>query len=143
MKQLSVELEAALAHFDIKIASLIQGSIEIVPAGLHKGIFVRKFFQRALEKRGGKYPPFVMIVGDELSDDCMHKALYKEIATASPGAAVHEMKAFTINVGKRETPADLYAHNVQDVENMIVSLANSSQKSSELVMQTEIQYVET
>ena len=143
MQQLSVELEAALAHYDIKIASLIQGSIEIVPAALNKGIFVRKFFQRALEKRGGKFPPFVMIVGDELSDDCMHRALYKEIATASSGAGVHGMKAFTINVGKRETPADLYAHNVQDIENLIVNLASSSERSSEMVMQTEIQYVDT
>ena len=55
MQQLSVELEAALAHYDIKIASLIQGSIEIVPAALNKGIFVRKFFQRALEKRVGSF----------------------------------------------------------------------------------------
>ena len=41
-KQLSVELEAALAHFDIKITSQIQGSIEIVPRALDKGIFVKK-----------------------------------------------------------------------------------------------------
>jgi trehalose 6-phosphate synthase/phosphatase len=149
MTQLTVELEAALAHFDIKIASQIQGSIEIVPSALDKGIFVRKFLRRALEKRGGKYPPFVMIVGDEASDDLMHKALYKEIATASPAAAVHEMKAFTINVGKRETPADLYAYNVQDVENMIVNLATATQNGNgaseeiDMVMHNQILHVET
>ena len=151
-KQLSVELEAALAHFDIKITSQIQGSIEIVPRALDKGIFVKKFIRRALEKRGGKYPPFVMIVGDEISDDFMHKALYKEIATSSPAAAVKDMKAFTINVGKRETPADLYAYNVQDVENMIVHLADVTterqqqqrlEEEKEPVMRTQIAHVET
>ena len=144
-KQLTVELEAALAHFDIKIASQIQGSIEIVPRALDKGIFVKKFIRRALDKRAGKYPSFVMIVGDELSDDLMHKALYKEIATSSPAAAVKDMKAFTINVGKRETPADLYAYNVQDVENMIVQLADATRKqqSEEIVMQTHVDRIET
>ena len=86
-----------------------------------------------------------MIVGDELSDDFMHKAFYKEIATSSPAAAVKDMKAFTINVGKRETPADLYAYNVQDVENMIVHLADATrkQRSKEIVMQTHVDRTET
>ena len=93
-----------------------------------------------------------MIVGDEISDDFMHKALYKEIATSSPAAAVKDMKAFTINVGKRETPADLYAYNVQDVENMIVHLADVTterqqqqrlEEEKEPVMRTQIAHVET
>ena len=90
-----------------------------------------------------------MLVGDDASDDLMHKALYKEIATASPAAAVHEMKAFTINVGKRETPADLYAYNVQDVENMIVNLATATQNGNgaseeiDMVMHNQILHVET
>jgi len=70
-EQLQIELEAALANFDVKIVSQIQGSIEIVPSALNKGIFARKFILRALEKRAGKFPPFCMVVGDEVSDDLM------------------------------------------------------------------------
>ena len=33
---LQLELEAALARFDVKVASLIQGSLEVVPRTLHK-----------------------------------------------------------------------------------------------------------
>lgn len=70
-EQLKVELEAALANFDVKVVSQIQGSIEIVPSALNKGIFAKKFILRALEQRGGQFPPFCMIIGDEVSDDYM------------------------------------------------------------------------
>lgn len=70
-EQLQVELEAALANYDVKIVSQIQGSIEIVPSALNKGIFAKKFLLRALEKRAGQFPPFCMVVGDEVSDDFM------------------------------------------------------------------------
>ena len=33
---LQLELEAALAKFDVKVASLIQSSLEVVPRTLHK-----------------------------------------------------------------------------------------------------------
>jgi trehalose-6-phosphatase len=124
VKLLTIELEAALANFDVKIVSQIQGSIEIVPSALHKGIFVKKFIHRVLEKRGGKFPPFCMIMGDETSDDYMHVALHKHISRAKVSACVGDMKAFTVNVGRRQTPADLYAYNVTDVEELISRLSD-------------------
>ena len=70
-EQLKVELEAALANYDVKVVSQIQGSIEIVPSQLNKGVFAKKFISKALEKRGGQFPPFLMIAGDDISDDDM------------------------------------------------------------------------
>lgn len=94
-EQLTVELEAALANFDVKIVSQIQGSIEIVPSALNKGIFVKKFIHRSLERRGGKFPPFCMVVSDGVSGDSMMTALHKEIGRSPPAASVDTMKAFT------------------------------------------------
>jgi len=37
------------------------------------------------------------------------KALYKEIGRAAPSSAVSDMRAFTVCVGRRATPADYYA----------------------------------
>ena len=53
---IQVELEASLANYDVMVTSLIQGSIEIAPRALHKGIFAKKFIARALGQRAGRLP---------------------------------------------------------------------------------------
>lgn len=124
--QLKVELEASLAMHDVKITSMIQGSIEVVPRQLHKGVMVRKLMERLNAKRAGKMPAFVMIMGDEESDDMMYEELYQIIGASAPAAHGTDMKAFTINVGKRVTPAKLYMNDVQDVECLLDALASSA-----------------
>jgi trehalose 6-phosphate synthase/phosphatase len=111
-EQLRLELEASLAKFDIKVTSQIQGSIEIVPKPLDKGIFVLLFLQRVMDLRGGMFPVMTTVIGDESSDDLMHTALYRQAACSSPGSHPKGMKLFTLTVGKRESPADLYVNEV-------------------------------
>ena len=43
----------------------------MVPRTLHKGLLVEPLLQRVMEQRGGRLPGFVLIVGDEESDDKM------------------------------------------------------------------------
>eukprot|EP01038_Epipyxis_sp_PR26KG_P011996 gene11996-16059_t len=123
--QLKVELEASLANYDVKIVSLIQGSIEVVPKSLDKGIMVKSLLSKVVEKRGGKLPLVSVIIGDEESDDKMFEALYDFIAASDPRADVKRMNAFTICVGKRKTPARFFVNDVKDVESLLSSLAES------------------
>jgi trehalose 6-phosphate synthase/phosphatase len=69
--QLAVELEASLAHFDIVVSSQIQGSIEIVPKALHKGLVAKMFLERVVARRAGKLPQFALVIGDSSVDDYM------------------------------------------------------------------------
>lgn len=68
-----MELEASLANFDVTIRSQIQGSIEIVPRMLDKGIMVKKFMERVVARRAGKLPAFATVIGDSTVDDDMVK----------------------------------------------------------------------
>ena len=122
--QLRVELEASLAKFDVKIVSQIQGSIEIVPKALTKGVFVKHFFKRVLERRAGVLPALTLVVGDDSSDDVMFEALYDIVAEAGPGARPTPMRNFTCVVGKRVSPADFYLSDVKDVEALVQQIAN-------------------
>ena len=71
--QLKTELEAALAKHDVQVTSQIQGSIEVVPRLLNKGIIVNLMLQRVLKRRAGKLPDFILVMGDEESDDKMYE----------------------------------------------------------------------
>ena len=53
------------------MVSHIQGSIEVVPQLLNKGVIVKSFMNRLLKKRAGRLPVFAMIIGDEQCDDMM------------------------------------------------------------------------
>ena len=41
-----------------------------------QGLLVKKLFERVLAKRANKMPSFVLIIGDEDSDDCMFEARF-------------------------------------------------------------------
>ena len=125
-KQLTVELEAALAAHDVAITSQIQGSIEVVPRSLHKGIIVKSLFDQVMTHRANKLPQFVCIIGDEESDDKMFEAFYDVLSRSGAGRGTEQTRAFTVCVGKRETPADWFANDVNDVEMLLTQLANSA-----------------
>ncbi len=129
--QLRIDLEAALANFDVKVASQIQGSIEIVPTMLTKGSMVEVFFEKLLAFRAGALPAFVFVMGDEESDDHMYSRLYELIGKSSAGSGVEDLKAFTINVGKREsTTASLFVKDVKAVEELLGELSKSTMKGT-------------
>ena len=71
--QLAVELEASLANFDVTVTSQIQGSIEIVPRKLHKGVIAREFLNRVIGRRAGILPRFALVMGDTDVDDYLNK----------------------------------------------------------------------
>jgi len=123
--QILVDLTAALANYDVKVSNAIKGSIEVVPTELHKGVMVKLILERLLSFRASSLPAFALVMGDEPTDDAMFNALYKVIGNSPASSSLRTMKAFTISVGKRTTPANLYAKDVLDVERILSSLAAS------------------
>jgi trehalose 6-phosphate synthase/phosphatase len=129
-KNISVELEAALAMHDVKIVSHITGVIEIVPRGLHKGVMVTEVMRRVVHMRGGRYPQFLSVFGNDKNDDMMYCTASKLIGEAASGggakedatvgseSAVKDMVAFSVNVGCRPSPAELYVSNGQVMSNV-------------------------
>ena len=61
-------------HF--QVVSHIQGSIEVVPQLLNKGVIVKSFMSRLLKKRAGRLPVLTLIIGDEQCDDMMFEVRY-------------------------------------------------------------------
>ena len=143
-KQLKIELETALINHDVMVTSLIQGSIEVVPKGLHKGVIAKAFLERVIEFRGGKLPLFTCVIGDEPSDDKLFEAFYDVFTATKAGTTTiinitntitntnitgnggDKMQAYTITVGKRLCPANYYTNDVADVESILTQLADAT-----------------
>jgi len=122
--QLKLDLEAALANYDVKIVSENTGNIEIVPTGFTKGSMVQAVFDRVLAFRAGLLPTFAFVIGDEASDDSMFDAFYELVASSPSAAGSLNLRGFTVCVGPRPgTSAALYANDVKDVEHVLTAIA--------------------
>ena len=80
-----------LKAFDIQIVTL-KGQVEIVPKLLHKGIVVKRIL-REISSKKGVFPQFLMVVGDDKSDEPMFNATFDFLAEqVNP-----EISTFTTN----------------------------------------------
>jgi len=77
-KYIVPELQEKLKAFDIQIVTL-KGQVEIVPKLLHKGIVVKRIL-REISSKKGKFPQFLMVVGDDKSDEPMFNATFDFLA---------------------------------------------------------------
>lgn len=127
--QLKLELEASLANFDVKVESLIQGSIEVVPKLLHKGQLVKILLEKVCSRRGGRMPGFLLVMGDEIADDKMIEAVHEVISQAGPASGATKCHTYTVTVDKRDSPAQFYVNDVQDVERIVSQLASCESTS--------------
>eukprot|EP00128_Syssomonas_multiformis_P018365 Colp12_sorted_trinity150504_noHs@3578 len=124
-KQLTLELEASLARFDVKVTSLIQSSLEVVPRNLHKGLLIKPLLEKVMGRRGGRLPGFLMVIGDEASDDKMVEVVYETLGSVAPSAGLGHCRTFATCVGKRNCPAQYYLNDVEDVQSLLNRLANA------------------
>jgi len=125
--QLKLDLEAALANYDVKIVSENSGSLEIVPMRFTKGSVVEAVFDRVLSFRAGLLPTFAFVIGDEVSDDNMFDAFYELVASSPSAAGSLNLRGFTVCVGPRPgTSAALYAVDVKDVEHVLTAIATGT-----------------
>jgi trehalose 6-phosphate synthase/phosphatase len=124
--QLTYELEAALVSHDVKVTSLISGSIEVVPRTLNKGLLVSAVLNKVLGLRAGKAPGLVVVMSGEESDDGMMQAAYQAMGAARSQHPTQAAKVFTLTVGKRESPAQYYVNDVNDVEALLRPLVSDA-----------------
>ncbi|GMI02684.1 hypothetical protein TrVE_jg6927 [Triparma verrucosa] len=90
-KYIVPELQEKLKAFDIQIVTL-KGQVEIVPKLLHKGIVVKRIL-REISSKKGVFPQFLMVVGDDKSDEPMFNATFDFLAEqVNP-----EISTFTTN----------------------------------------------
>eukprot|EP00638_Chattonella_subsalsa_P000169 CAMPEP_0117747192 /NCGR_PEP_ID=MMETSP0947-20121206/8366_1 /TAXON_ID=44440 /ORGANISM="Chattonella subsalsa, Strain CCMP2191" /LENGTH=1015 /DNA_ID=CAMNT_0005564601 /DNA_START=124 /DNA_END=3171 /DNA_ORIENTATION=+ len=126
-KVVVAELTTALAAYDVQITQ-IRNSIDIIPNRLHKGTVVRRILKEQVEMKG--MPDFIFCVGDDVTDEYMHKSIYAFLAdhgtiTKDTGAEETPVKkVFTCCVGAKPSYANLYVDDVKEVENAICSLVS-------------------
>lgn len=72
---LVLELEDALRAFDVRFVTL-KGVIEVVPRMLNKGLIVKKALREVAARRGGEGVDFVLVMGDDISDEKMFTAAF-------------------------------------------------------------------
>mmetsp|Transcript_44982 Transcript_44982/g.140907 ORF Transcript_44982/g.140907 Transcript_44982/m.140907 type:complete len:1068 (-) Transcript_44982:2259-5462(-) len=133
------ELTKALAQFDVSVHHN-RGMIEVVQTHLNKGL-VAKFAMEKVNSASmfegdveGRSPEFVLVVGDDASDEHMFRALYNFMGcTTEPAAPFPGTEplshVYTVSVGMRPTNATRYVTQVDDVEDLLASLAREAEAS--------------
>jgi len=128
--RLKAELEAALSPFNVQILH-DRGELEIVPKLLHKGVAVKRIL-RWHEERGdsptheGKEPfDFILVMGDDASDEKMFSSVLSHVADLPPSATV-EQRMFLCTVGKKPSLAGCYVEDVAQVEATLQFLGTSA-----------------
>jgi trehalose 6-phosphate synthase/phosphatase len=69
-KYLVVELERALAAYDVRFVNL-KGIVEVIPRRLNKGIIVKKILRDVATRDGNAGVDFILCMGDDVSDEKM------------------------------------------------------------------------
>jgi trehalose 6-phosphate synthase/phosphatase len=113
-----------------------KGLLEIVPEGLNKGVVARHILTHDARFHHG-HPDFLFCIGDDTTDESMFKSIYDYYAERSDesvhGKGLRSMEGslnhvFTCTVGKKPSHAHLYVNDVDDVENLLHALGQSSEE---------------
>lgn len=126
-QRLKTELEAALINYDVKVSAAIQGSLEIVPRILDKGVFVTTLLHRVCSMRAGKLPSFIMVAGDEPPDDRMFEATYRHVGQCGAQDISDVTSVFTVHVGRAEEhQASTFVEDVSKMEELLTQLSRAT-----------------
>jgi trehalose 6-phosphate synthase/phosphatase len=147
------DLEEVVRDFPVNIVRK-KGLLEIAPEGLNKGVVARQILAHDAATHSGRHPDFLFCIGDDTTDESMFKAIFdyyaerteesvhgRVLAEPTAGAtllanqfggdldsldegALHHV--FTCTVGKKPSNAHLYVNNVDDVEQLLFTLGETS-----------------
>jgi trehalose-6-phosphate synthase/trehalose-6-phosphatase len=119
--QLKIELEAALACFDVKVTSLIPGSIEVVPRTLNRSLILRQIYRRIQDQRGGKLPHMLVVMSAEGDSDAgLFDATYEWLQKGvSVTGHLGQCQCITVSVGKKDKSARFFLRDVQVIKSRI------------------------
>jgi trehalose-phosphatase len=96
------------------------GYLEVRPEGVHKGSFLERVLGRMAEH--GKTVDFLLVVGDDASDESMFTAA-ADYASSFPPSVVN---AFSCTVGKKPSQARSFLNDVEEVHGLLGSIARCS-----------------
>jgi len=96
------------------------GYLEVRPEGVHKGSFLERVLGRMAEH--GKTVDFLLVVGDDASDESMFTAA-ADYASSFPPSVV---SAFSCTVGKKPSQARSFLNDVEEVHGLLGSIARCS-----------------
>ncbi len=138
-KELEDHLNSVLLPFDVDVLrgsgrdSFSGGYLEVRPTGVNKGAFVEKMLDRMTQQDPNSPPDFVLVVGDEESDEAMFESVnnYEEHQRARSkleGECCKQVHCFTVTVGKKRSTALNYLHDIEEVHELLSGLAGVSTK---------------
>ncbi|EWM21423.1 trehalose phosphate synthase [Nannochloropsis gaditana] len=124
-KELEDHLSGVLRGAGVEILrgenkALQGGYLEVRPEGVHKGSFLEKVLGEMAEH--GKVVDFLLVVGDDASDESMFTAAADYAANFPPNAVA----AFSCTVGKKPSQARSFLNDVDEVHDLLGSIARCS-----------------
>lgn len=125
-KELLDHLENVLANEPV-VVKRGQHIVEVKPQGISKGLAVEKLLFTMVSN--GKFPDFVMCIGDDRSDEDMFESILSFVS--SP--LLPEMpEIFACTVGRKPSKAKYYVDDTSDVVDMLKSLASGTESKPKL-----------
>ncbi len=136
-KELEDHLNSVLQPFDVDVLrgsgwdSSTGGYLEVRPKGVNKGAFVGAMLDRMAQQDPCAPPDFVLVVGDEESDEMMFESVraYEEHQRArntTDGELCKQVHCFTVTVGKKPSTALNYLRDIEEVHELLSGLAGVS-----------------
>jgi trehalose 6-phosphate synthase/phosphatase len=125
-KELIDALKQVLKHFPVEVLSG-KDYMEVRPAGVNKGVMVDRICATMNRQLKGKPIDFVLCVGDDDSDEFMFRALRDGLAAAK---GIDSRKQYTCTVGKKPSAAKAFLNDVDEVLDMVQSMAKLSIKAN-------------
>ncbi len=138
-KELEDHLNSVLLPFDVDVLrgsgrdSSAGGYLEVRHKGVNKGAFVEAMLDRMTQQDPSAPPDFVLVVGDEESDEMMfesvrgyeeHRRARSKIGGGEEGC--EQVHCFTVTVGKKPSTALNYLQDIEEVHELLSGLAGIS-----------------
>jgi trehalose 6-phosphate synthase/phosphatase len=120
-KELEDHLTAVLRHYPVEVlrgGGVSDGYIEVRPEGVSKGVLLEHLLATA--RAANRDPDFVLVIGDDVSDEPMFEAVDRLLPDSS------NVSAFTVTVGKKPSHAKAYLDDPSEVVEMLNSLTRVS-----------------
>lgn len=124
-KELLDHLENVLANEPV-VVKRGQHIVEVKPQGISKGLAAEKILSTMVSN--GKFPDFVMCIGDDRSDEDMFESIIRFVSSPSL-PAVPEI--FACTVGRKPSKAKYYVDDTVDVVDMLKGLASGENYNPE------------
>jgi trehalose 6-phosphate synthase/phosphatase len=132
-KELEDHLHSILSNHPVEIirgGGVSDGYIEVRPAGANKGLFLEHALTTM--KAQSMEPDFVLVVGDDISDEPMFERVTMLLHDQP------QVSAFSVTVGKKPTAAKAYVDDSSAVLELLTTLSKTLQRDKKYSSVTDL-----